>query len=506
MLSKIVSGAIVGLQGILVDIEVDVAGRGFPTFTIVGLPNKAIDESKERVRTAITNAGYEMPDSRITVNMAPADIPKSGSSFDVPIALGIMASLGIIDSRELEDTMFIGELSLEGNMRKVSGIIPLLLLAKEKNIKKICLPDENKEEATILNEIDIYPVKSLTELIQHILKKKLIKKFVMNNTEYHDPVTFEYDFISIKGQELAKRALEISAAGFHNISLSGPPGAGKTLLSRSFPSILPRMSKEEILEVAKIYSVVGMLTEHIFLGIRQFRSPHHTTSRVGLIGGGSQPSPGEISLAHRGILFLDEFPEFPRAVLESMRQPLEDGIITVSRSAGSVTYPARFLLLAASNPCPCGFLNHPKKDCSCAPGTIAKYKKRISGPILDRIDIHIEVPPVEVDKLSSIQTTESSEVVRERVLRARERQTRRFSSTKLQFNSEMKSSDIQELCNIDKDAQLLLKQAVEKLSLSARSYFKTIKVAQTIADLNCSDSINSSHVGEALQYRVKSNT
>lgn len=505
MLSKIISGAIVGLQGILVDIEVDVAGRGFPTFTIVGLPNKAIDEAKERVRTAITNAGYEMPDSRITVNMAPADIPKSGSSFDVPIALGIMASLGVIDSRELQDTMFIGELSLEGNVRKVSGIIPLLLLAKEKNIKKICLPDENKEEATILNEIAIYPVKSLSELIQHILKKKLINTYVANAVEQQNSITFEYDFISIKGQELAKRALEISAAGFHNISLSGPPGAGKTLLSRSFPSILPRMSKEEILEVAKIYSVVGMLTEHIFVGVRPFRSPHHTTSRVGLIGGGSQPSPGEISLAHRGVLFLDEFPEFPRTVLESMRQPLEDGVITVSRSAGSVTYPARFLLLAASNPCPCGFLNHPKKDCTCAPGTISKYKKRISGPILDRIDIHIEVPPVEVDKLSSINSTETSEVVRNRVLVARKRQVNRFISTKLQFNSEMKSSDIQELCTIDNEAQLLLKQAVEKLSLTARSYFKTIKVAQTIADLDCSDIINAQHVGEALQYRVKSN-
>ncbi len=506
MLSKIISGAIVGLQGILVDIEVDVSGRGFPTFTIVGLPNKAIDEAKERVRTAITNAGYEMPDSRITVNMAPADIPKSGSSFDVPIALGILASLGVIDSHQLEDTMFIGELSLEGNVRKVSGIIPLLLLAKERNIKKICLPDDNKEEAIILEDIEIYPVKSLSELIQHILKKKVIKRFIKNDIEHNEIVSFEYDFDAIKGQELAKRALEIAAAGFHNISLNGPPGAGKTLLSRSFPSILPRMSKEEILEVAKIYSVVGMLSKDIFSGIRQFRSPHHTTSRVGLIGGGTQPSPGEISLAHRGILFLDEFPEFPRTVLESMRQPLEDGVVTVSRAAGSVTYPARFLLLAASNPCPCGFLNHPKKNCTCAPGTITKYKKRISGPILDRIDIHIEVPPVEVDKLSNHQLVENSEIIRNRVLKARKRQQERFISTKIQFNSEMKSSDIHIFCKLEKDAQLLLKQAVDKLSLSARSYFKIIKVAQTIADLDYSDNINAGHIGEALQYRVKLNT
>lgn len=504
MLSKIFTGTIIGLEGLLVEVEVDVAGRGFPTFTIVGLPNKAIDEAKERIRTAITNAGFEMPDSRITVNMAPADVPKSGSSFDVPIALGILSSLKIIDSKEFAGSMFIGELSLEGNIRKISGVIPLILLAKEQNLKKIYLPESNKEEASILDDIEIYPVSSLSQLINHFQKKQKIKQYSHQEKDNTDEIDIvEYDFASIKGQEQAKRALEIAAAGFHNISLNGPPGAGKTLLSRSFPSILPLMNKEEILEVAKIYSVVGMLSKSIFIGKRPFRSPHHTTSRVGLIGGGTQPSPGEISLAHRGVLFLDEFPEFPRTVLESMRQPLEDGIVTVSRAAGSITYPARFLLLAASNPCPCGFLTHPKKDCTCAPGVVSKYRKRLSGPILDRIDIHIEVPPVEVDKLSDTYHAESSTTIQERVVQARMKQLQRFKGLKIQFNSEMTSKDINTLCSIEKEALALLKQAVDKLSLSARSYFKTIKVAQSIADLEGHNSINVSHIGEALQYRAK---
>ncbi len=503
MLSKIKTGAIVGLHGLLIEIEVDVADRGFPTFTIVGLPNKAIDEAKERVRTAIINSGLEMPDSRITVNLAPADVPKSGSSFDVGIALGILCSQGLIQSDQLKDSLFVGELSLQGNVRKISGTIPLVLLAKEQKIKKIFIPEENKKEAAILDDVEIYPLSTLQSLVDHILQKKQIPRYVSEG--WQDDITYvsTHDFSEIKGQERAKRALEIAAAGFHNISLNGPPGAGKTLLSRSFSSILPLMNKEEILEVAKIYSVLGMLTTDIFHGIRPFRSPHHTTSRVGLIGGGTNPSPGEISLAHRGVLFLDEFPEFPRSILESMRQPLEDGLVTVSRAAGSVTYPARFLLLAASNPCPCGFLNHPTKTCSCAPGIVAKYKKRLSGPILDRIDIHIEVPPVEVDKLSEEYSAEKSSIIRERVITARKLQMVRFERESIHFNSEMRSSDIQKKCNMTSSATQLLKQAVDRLSLSARSYFKTIKVAQTIADLDQSENINSDHIGEALQYRVK---
>ncbi len=504
MISKVRAGTTIGLLGVPVEVEVDVAGRGFPTFTIVGLPNKAIDESKDRVRTAVVNSGYEMPDSRITVNLAPADIPKTGSAFDLAIALGILSAFGMLPQEKLQESMFIGELSLEGNVRKVSGMIPLIILAKEQNIPRIFIPADNIHEVSILEDIEIYPVSSLNQIIGHLLGKERIPKYIPVRSEPEiEFKTTSHDFSQIKGQEQAKRSMEIAAAGFHNIYLKGPPGSGKTLLSRSFPSILPKMSKEEILEVAKIYSVVGNVDKSIFHGIRPFRSPHHTTSRVGLIGGGSQPGPGEISLSHRGVLFLDEFPEFPRGVLEALRQPLEDGLVTVSRAAGSLTFPSRFLLLAASNPCPCGFFGHPIKPCKCAPGIIMKYKKRISGPILDRIDIHIDVPPVEVDKLSEDYTGESSSTIGVRVGQARGKQKTRFKGKTIQFNSEMSSHEIKELCTLSTESLEILKQAVEKLSLSARSYFKTIKVAQTIADLEESDGIQAHHVAEALQYRAK---
>jgi len=504
MLAKATAGATIGLHGVLVTVEVDVAGRGFPTFTIVGLPNKSVDEAKERVRTALTNIGYEMPDSRITVNMAPADIPKSGSAFDLAIALGILSAQGAIPQSALDNKMIIGELSLEGKVRKVHGVIPLILLAQEEDLHEVFIPSENAQEASIFEDIKIYPVSNLQEMIDHFLEKEQIHIHNSTLTSDTDSNTDSiYDFAQIKGQEQAKRALEIAAAGFHNIHLKGTPGAGKTLLSRTMPSILPRMEKQEMLEVAKIYSVVGELSQDIFQGIRPFRSPHHTTSRVGLIGGGSTPMPGEISMAHRGVLFLDEFPEFPRNVLEAMRQPLEDGVVTVSRAAGTLTFPARFLLLAASNPCPCGFLGHPKRPCKCAPGMILRYKKRLSGPLLDRIDLHIDVPPVEVEELSDEYESESSRDVRKRVQTARTIQEKRLEDTGFLFNSEMRSSDIKKYCTLINDAKEMLKQAVDRLSLSARSYFKTIKVAQTIADLEGSEEIKSSHIAEALQYRAK---
>jgi magnesium chelatase family protein len=453
MLAHVTAGTISGLIGIPVSVEVDVAGRGFPTFTIVGLPNKSIDEAKERVRTAISNAGYEMPDSRITVNLAPADIPKSGSGFDLAIALGILCASGVIDQSTLEGKMFLGELSLEGNVRKIAGIISLLLLAKDEDIHTLFIPQENSVEARLFEGLEIYPLTSLKELIDHLKKVKEIPLLVQDRNSDLQEVAILHDFSEIKGQTQAKRALEIAAAGFHNVHLRGVPGAGKTLLSRSFSSILPRLSSSEILEVAKIYSAIGEIKEDIFYGSRPFRAPHHTTSRVGLIGGGSPAMPGEISLAHRGVLFLDEFPEYPRSVLESLRQPLEDGEVTISRASGSVDYPARFLLLAASNPCPCGYLGHPKKKCVCSPGSIIRYKKRLSGPLLDRIDIHIDVPPVDVTELTGQQNEEKSSEILKRVKAARVMQEERFKEKHIQFNSEMKSADIYECCLMEKEAR-----------------------------------------------------
>lgn len=503
MLAKALAGATIGLHGVLVTVEVDVAGRGFPTFTIVGLPNKSIDESKERVRTALTNSGYEMPDSRITVNLAPADIPKSGSAFDLGIAIGILVASGTISQSAIEQKMILGELSLEGNVRRINGIIPLILLAKEKGLKQVFIPSENSDDVLIFDDVEIYLISNLQILISHLLNSSSIPPFCKPQKDTSCQKAQLLDFSQIKGQEQAKRALEISAAGFHNIHLKGIPGAGKTLLSRTLPSILPAMDKQEMLEVAKIYSVVGELSSSVFDGVRPFRSPHHTTSRVGLIGGGSMPMPGEISMAHRGVLFLDEFPEFPRNVLEAMRQPLEDGVVTVSRAAGTLVFPARFLLLAASNPCPCGYLGHPKKSCVCTFLSILKYKKRLSGPLLDRIDIHIDVPPVEVAELTSDFESESSDKIRDRVQNVRIIQQKRFKNTNIHFNSEMQSSEIKKKCVLEKDANEMLKIAVDRLSLSARSYFKTIKIAQTIADLDSCDNIRSSHVAEALQYRAK---
>lgn len=504
MLAKIISGTTVGLEGILIDVEVDVASRGFPTFTIVGLPSKAVDEAKDRVRTAIINTDFEVPDSRTTVNLAPADIPKEGSSFDLPMAVGILVASGMIKKEAVSDSLFIGELSLEGKLRQVPGAISIALLAEKKKIKRIYLPIGNAKEVSLVENLEVYPVYNLAELVLHLNGNKLLEQFPAIKIEsLVSDKKYDFDFCDIRGQEQAKRALTIAAAGFHNLHLKGVPGAGKTMLSRAFPSILPDMDREEILEVSKIYSVAGLLKDEYFVLTRPFRSPHHTTSRIGLIGGGSWPAPGEVSLAHRGVLFLDEFSEFPRSVLEALRQPLEDGQITISRALGSITFPSRFILLAASNPCPCGYLGHPKKRCHCMPGTIIKYQKRLSGPLLDRIDLHIDVPPVEEEKLVGSFKAEASAEIRKKVMEARAIQTKRFKNTKVKTNGEMGTNEIKKFCFMTNEALSLSKQAISQLSLSARSYFKVIKISQTIADLEGDEKINESHIAEALQYRLK---
>lgn len=488
----------------MIEVEVDVAQKGFPTFTIVGLPNKSIDEAKDRVRTAINNACFKMPDSRLTINLAPADIPKEGSGFDLPIAIGILTASGFINTNTLRNSLFLGELSLEGKIKKVPGVISIVLMAKKYHLENVFVPRENILEAGLIDDINIYPVDNLVDLILHLNQQKNINPQPKTSLDFLEKNRiWEFDFSDIKGQQHAKRALEISAAGFHNVHLQGPPGAGKTMLCRAFPSILPLMDKEEILEVSKIYSIAGLLSSSYFVINRPFRSPHHTTSRIGLIGGGATPAPGEITLAHRGVLFLDELPEFPRSVLEALRQPLEDGKITISRASGSLSFPCRFLLLSASNPCPCGFLGHPKKPCQCFPNAIIKYKKRLSGPLLDRIDIHVNAPPVQEDKLISTFSSEPSEQIRNRVIRAREKQSLRFKDLKTKTNGEMSTAEIKKACKLTNDATNLLKQAISRLSLSARSYFKIIKIGQTIADLADKNKVESSFIAEALQYRVK---
>ena len=503
MLAKILSGTTIGLDGVLIEVEVDVANRGFPTFTIVGLPDKAVDEAKERVRSAIVNAGFSMPDSRITVNLAPADIPKAGSGFDLPIAIGILAASEKIRTEILFESLFLGELSLKGEIRKVPGALPIALMAKERKIKNLFLSPQNSSEASIVENLSIYPTKNLTEIILHLNKvKKLLPQPYLKIEEIVSEESYEFDFADIYGQEQAKRALMIAASGFHNIHLRGVPGAGKTMLCRAFPSILPPMKKKEILEVSKIYSVSGLLNKKNLVLSRPFRAPHHTTSRIGLIGGGSNPTPGEISLAHRGVLFLDEFTEFPHSVLEALRQPLEDGVITISRASGSITFPSRFLLLAASNPCPCGYLGHPKKACRCSPSSIIKYKKRLSGPIIDRIDIHVEIPPVDEEKLVHYSGGEKSSKIKQKVVLAHERQRIRFKDSQIKTNGEMTPKEVKEFCHLTSEAENLLKQAISRFSLSARSYFKIIKVSQTIADLEEKEKIESYHIAEALQFRL----